>query len=94
MSESDTRDRLRKELVLSIHAFLGDENANCETEGLIAMKAWLCFDLPLQPYMTICTWYLGDQMDPRCRSQAGTPCNFGPVSINVLGYQPRSNCQE
>lgn len=39
MSESDTRDRLRKELVLSIHAFLGDENANCETEGLIAMKA-------------------------------------------------------
>lgn len=41
MSESGTRGRLRKELVLSIHDYLGDKYADSETEGLIATKAYL-----------------------------------------------------
>lgn len=48
MSEGGTRDRLRNDLVLSVHTYLGDEYANGETEGLIAMRAWVCFDLPVQ----------------------------------------------
>lgn len=38
ISEGGTRDRLRDELVLLLHAYLGDEYADGETEGNTAMK--------------------------------------------------------
>lgn len=59
MSDSGTRDRLRNDLVLSAHAYLGDECANGETEILIAMRAWVCFDLSVQLAATFLTRIAG-----------------------------------